>query len=103
MSFLRFIRTSKINTNYRVISRHQNKILTYEQLDRDSNALARGLLNRGVKKGDRCAVMLGNNVEFATVRKSLEIRLLERYTNRNRSHMRFLNWVLYWYIHLLAY
>ncbi|TLD36355.1 acyl-CoA synthetase/AMP-acid ligase-like protein II [Venturia nashicola] len=54
-----------------VISRHQNKILTYDQLDRGSNALARGLAKQGVKKGDRCAVMLGNNVEFATVTNAL--------------------------------
>jgi ethanolamine utilization protein EutA (predicted chaperonin) len=45
--------------------------LTYEQLDRDSNALARGLANVGVKKGDRCAVMLGNNIEFATTTYAL--------------------------------
>lgn len=51
----------------RVISHHQRTILTYEALDRDSNALARGLQKRGVKKGDRVAVSLGNNVEFATV------------------------------------
>ena len=50
-----------------VISRHQNTKLTYEKLDRDSNALACGLANIGVKKGDRVAVMLGNNVEYATV------------------------------------
>jgi acyl-CoA synthetase (AMP-forming)/AMP-acid ligase II len=41
--------------------------MTYDQLDRDSNALAIGLQNQGVKKGDRIAVSLGNNVEFATV------------------------------------
>jgi acyl-CoA synthetase (AMP-forming)/AMP-acid ligase II len=41
--------------------------LTYDQLDRKSNAFARGLVNRGVRRGDRCAVMLGNNIEFATV------------------------------------
>lgn len=50
-----------------VISHHQRTILTYEALDRDSNALARGLQKRGVNKGDRVAVSLGNNVEFATV------------------------------------
>lgn len=51
----------------RVISHHQQTILTYDALDRDSNALARGLQKLGVKKGDRVAVSLGNNVEFATV------------------------------------
>lgn len=58
---------SRSNAVDRVISRHQQKRLTYEALDRDSNALARGLANRGVKKGDRVAVSLGNNIEFATV------------------------------------
>jgi non-ribosomal peptide synthetase component E (peptide arylation enzyme) len=50
-----------------VISHHQRTILTYDALDRDSNRLARGLQKLGVRKGDRVAVSLGNNVEFATV------------------------------------
>ncbi|KAJ4374731.1 GTPase activating protein (GAP) [Neocucurbitaria cava] len=50
-----------------VISHHQQTILTYDALDRDSNSLARGLQKLGVKKGDRVAVSLGNNVEFATL------------------------------------
>ncbi|KAE9970344.1 hypothetical protein EG328_006325 [Venturia inaequalis] len=62
---------SKYGDRRAVISRHQNKILTYDQLDRDSNDLALGLAKKGVKKGDRCAVMLGNNVEFATVTYAL--------------------------------
>lgn len=48
-----------------VISRHQQGIYTYDDLDQKSNALARGLLSTGVKKGDRVAVSLGNNLEFA--------------------------------------
>ncbi|KAI1622611.1 fatty-acyl-CoA synthase [Exophiala viscosa] len=54
-----------------VISRHQNKRLTYSQLDLDSNALARGLQSLGVKKGDRVCVSLGNNLEFATITYAL--------------------------------
>ncbi|KAF1849090.1 acyl-CoA synthetase/AMP-acid ligase-like protein II [Cucurbitaria berberidis CBS 394.84] len=54
-----------------VISHHQQITLTYETLDRDSNALARGLQKLGVKKGDRVAVSLGNNVEFATTTYAL--------------------------------
>ena len=50
-----------------MISHHQRTRLTYDALDRDSNALARGLQKIGVKQGDRVAVSLGNNVEFATV------------------------------------
>ncbi|SMQ49135.1 unnamed protein product [Zymoseptoria tritici ST99CH_3D7] len=48
-----------------VISRHQQTQLTYEELDQKSNALARGLQDIGVKKGDRVSVSLGNNIEFA--------------------------------------
>lgn len=54
-----------------VISRHQNKRLTYHQLDLDSNVLAHGLQSLGVKKGDRVCVSLGNNLEFATITYAL--------------------------------
>lgn len=54
-----------------MISHHQKTRLTYEELDRTSNALARGLARRGVKKGDRVGVMLGNGTEFATVTYAL--------------------------------
>jgi non-ribosomal peptide synthetase component E (peptide arylation enzyme) len=45
--------------------------LTYDALDRDSNKLARGLQKLGVKRGDRVAVSLGNNAEFATLTYAL--------------------------------
>lgn len=48
-----------------VISRHQRVTLTYDELDRKSNSLARGLQSIGVKKGDRVSISLGNNIEFA--------------------------------------
>ncbi|KAI5305453.1 hypothetical protein KEM56_004390 [Ascosphaera pollenicola] len=48
-----------------VISRHQNQRLTYDELDRKSNSLARGFAAQGIKKGDRVAVSLGNNIEHA--------------------------------------
>ncbi|CAG5186308.1 uncharacterized protein ALTATR162_LOCUS11548 [Alternaria atra] len=54
-----------------VISHHQRIRLTYDTLDRDSNRLARGLQKLGVKKGDRVAVSLGNNAEFATLTYAL--------------------------------
>jgi non-ribosomal peptide synthetase component E (peptide arylation enzyme) len=41
--------------------------LTYRELDEKSNALARGLEQIGVEKGERVAVSLGNNIEFAVV------------------------------------
>ncbi|KAF2085564.1 acyl-CoA synthetase/AMP-acid ligase-like protein II [Saccharata proteae CBS 121410] len=54
-----------------VVSRHQQVHLSYGELDERSNALARGLLKRGVVRGDRVAVSLGNNIEFATVTYAL--------------------------------
>lgn len=54
-----------------MISHHQRATLTYDQLDNDSDSLARGLANQGVKKGDRVAVSLGNNLENATVTYAL--------------------------------
>lgn len=47
-----------------LISRGQNNArLTYQELDERSNALAHALRERGVRKGDRVAVMLGNGWE----------------------------------------
>lgn len=57
-----------IELDDRVIARHQQARLTYDDLDRKSNALARGLISAGVKKGDRVAISLGNNIEYAIVR-----------------------------------
>lgn len=45
--------------------------MTYDELDRRSNALARGLQGLGVTKGDRVAVSLGNSVEFAVTTYAL--------------------------------
>jgi len=45
--------------------------VTYNELDTKSNALARGLSNIGVRKGDRVAISLGNNMEFATLTYAL--------------------------------
>lgn len=57
--------TKDAETGTRVVTRHQQAELTYDALDRKSNALARGLQSIGVKKGDRVSVSLGNNIEFA--------------------------------------
>jgi acyl-CoA synthetase (AMP-forming)/AMP-acid ligase II len=54
-----------------VISRAQGERLTYRELDERSNALARGLRERGVRKGDRVAVSLGNNWEYAVTNYAL--------------------------------
>ena len=62
-----------LDESYSVISRHQSARLTYGALDKKSKAFAQGLLALGVKKGDRVAVMLGNNIEYAIV-CNLQIR-----------------------------
>ncbi|KAL1957730.1 hypothetical protein VTO42DRAFT_5573 [Malbranchea cinnamomea] len=62
---------SKYGDRTAVISRHQRQRLTYDELDQKSNSLARGLAGIGVKKGDRVAVSLGNNLEYATITYAL--------------------------------
>ncbi|CAD0086442.1 unnamed protein product, partial [Aureobasidium mustum] len=54
-----------------VIARNQNTTLTYQDLDIQSDALARGLERQGVQKGDRVAVMLGNGVEYCVATYAL--------------------------------
>jgi len=54
-----------------VISRSQKTRLSYRELDERSNVIAAGLRERGVKKGERVAVSLGNSWEFAVVTYSL--------------------------------
>ncbi|RAO68774.1 uncharacterized protein BHQ10_004786 [Talaromyces amestolkiae] len=54
-----------------VVARHQKGRFTYDELDRKSNALARGLQSISVQKGDRVAVMLGNSLEYASLTYAL--------------------------------
>lgn len=54
-----------------VISRAQKERLTYQELDERSNNIAHGLQQRGVKKGERVAVSLGNNWENAATTYAL--------------------------------
>ncbi|KAL8830207.1 MAG: hypothetical protein Q9170_005833 [Blastenia crenularia] len=56
---------SRFGDRLAVVSRHQQQRLTYDGLDRKSDALAAGLQGLGVKKGNRVALSLGNNVEYA--------------------------------------
>ncbi|RPA94817.1 acyl-CoA synthetase/AMP-acid ligase-like protein II [Choiromyces venosus 120613-1] len=57
--------TSQYGDSLAVISSHQNTRLTYSALHTQSTSLAHGLKNLGVQRGDRVAVSLGNNIEFA--------------------------------------
>jgi fatty-acyl-CoA synthase len=50
-----------------VISRHQGLRVSYGQLQRDSELLARGLLALGVEKGDRLALWAANGAEWLLV------------------------------------
>ncbi|KAG5807851.1 hypothetical protein H9Q74_008063 [Fusarium xylarioides] len=47
-----------------VASHHQNKSLTYSQADARSDNLAKGLASLGVRKGDRVAILMGNEIEY---------------------------------------
>lgn len=50
-----------------VQSHHQRKSLTYAQTHIRSDNLARGLIRLGTKKGDRVAVMAGNEIEYIEI------------------------------------
>lgn len=57
-----------------VISRHQGRRLTYKELDRESDVLAKSLQDlkgRGVKRGDRVCVMCKSLCFFSQSLKSL--------------------------------
>ena len=43
-------------------------VLTYQQLEKESDALAAGLSYKGTKEGDRVAISLGNCVPYILVR-----------------------------------
>lgn len=50
-----------------LVDRHSNRRWTYSDFDRDTDALAIGLLERGVKKGDRVGIWAQNVGEWALV------------------------------------
>jgi len=62
---------SRFGDRTAVVSRGQRQRLNYEELDTKSNALARGLREKGIKKGERVAVSLGNGIEFAVATYAL--------------------------------
>ena len=62
---------SQFGDRLAVISRAQRAQVTYDELNRKSNAIARGLQSIGVKKGDRVSVSLGNNMEYALLHYAL--------------------------------
>ncbi|WP_231440681.1 AMP-binding protein [Brevibacterium zhoupengii] len=50
-----------------LVDRHSDRRWTYSEFDRDTDALAIGLLERGVKKGDRVGIWAQNVAEWALV------------------------------------
>lgn len=50
-----------------LVSVHQKRRLTYEQLFHESRKLARGLLSLGLKKGDRVGIWASNHAEWVIV------------------------------------
>lgn len=53
--------------NVAVVSLHQNKAMTYADLQQQSDLLASGLYELGVRQGDRVGVLLGNRYEYVIV------------------------------------
>ncbi|KAM0330822.1 hypothetical protein ACHAQA_003777 [Verticillium albo-atrum] len=50
-----------------VASHHQKKRLTYAQANERSDNLAKGLADLSVKRGDRVAILMGNEIEYVEV------------------------------------
>lgn len=50
-----------------LVDRHSDRRWTYAEFDRDTDALAIGLLERGVKKGDRVGIWAQNVAEWALI------------------------------------
>lgn len=59
-------RAQKYGNEVAVIDEHGRE-MTYAQLDEDSEALARGFLEKGLKKGDRVVVHMPSIIEFFPV------------------------------------
>ena len=69
-----------------MIAHSQRQNLTYEELDSQSNALARGLQKLGVRKGDRVAVKLGNGIEYALVCVCSGLACFDAIWSRGAAH-----------------
>lgn len=52
-----------------VASQHQDQSLSFAELEKRTELLAASLLQLGVKRGDRVAILLGNRLEYVEVRK----------------------------------
>ncbi|KAF4813228.1 Acyl-CoA ligase sidI [Colletotrichum siamense] len=50
-----------------VASHHQRKSLTYAQANDRSDRLAQGLASLGVQRGDRVAILMGNEIEYVEI------------------------------------
>lgn len=58
-----------------VVSQHQNEVLTYADLQKRSDTLLAGLLEAGIERGDRVAVLLGNRSEYVDVSCGVRVKL----------------------------
>jgi fatty-acyl-CoA synthase len=63
----RWIRDRGRNTPGRVAIDYDGRLVTYAELDRASDALAAGLRQRGLRRGDRVATLTGNSPEHVVV------------------------------------
>lgn len=61
------IRTHMLKYPNKLAIKDRNRSLTYREYHTRTNKLANGLLKRGLKKGDKIAVLLNNCVEFMEI------------------------------------
>jgi len=59
------LRRSRGRYPHKMALRFETEVLTYEQLDEMVNRAAHAILSRGLKKGDRAAVLSRNSMDFA--------------------------------------
>ena len=61
------IRTHRSKYPNKLAVKDVNRSLTFKEYDIRTNKLANGLLKRGLKKGDKIAVLLNNCIEFMEI------------------------------------
>jgi len=67
MNLADYLLASASNHPEKTAVRHEDDQITYGELDRASNRLAKGLADLGLTPGDRCMVMMPNSIHYITL------------------------------------
>ena len=67
MNLAEYLVASATNNPEKTVVRHEGDQITYGELDRASNRLAKGLADLGLSPGDRCMVMMPNSIHYITL------------------------------------